>query len=479
MKKISPKGCLKGFLKCFLICIIALIGIGFFMDTEPPVMYTENQTVEYGTKLNFSQFLSAEDNESESDKILLEILSEDIFGLTIDNENQYILCERPGTYEIEVAATDEASNQTTDTVTIQVTDTQAPKILAVQDDFSIGYNESVDLFFENEGIQVQVDEVSDYTISMIGMKNADANENADEHEGVDENAETNETVTATVSGEGETTSTDVSFSDIYETGNTDGEIKVLKPGSYIVEFKIEDSYGNAVTDFATIEVLDKTMPVMECQLEQFELADTATSNDYRRQLSAIDEIDGNLSALIEIDDSQVEYGTLGEYQIQATVVDNSGNVCTETFPVVIKDKTAPKLTLSKTSFSLKVGDGEPDYSSIASAIDGIDGNVTSSIKIDDSAVNYDKAGTYKVKFTVTDSNGNSTTKEATVTVKKASTSSSSNSKASSNITSSGQQVMITKTGECYHTHKCGNGNYFWVSLSEAKARGLRPCKKCY
>ena len=53
--------------------------------------------------------------------------------------------------------------------------------------------------------------------------------------------------------------------------------------------------------------------------------------------------------------------------------------------------------------------------------------------------------------------------------------------ASSNVTSgaSDTQVMITKTGECYHTHKCGNGTYFWVSFSEAQSRGLRPCQKCY
>ena len=40
-------------------------------------------------------------------------------------------------------------------------------------------------------------------------------------------------------------------------------------------------------------------------------------------------------------------------------------------------------------------------------------------------------------------------------------------------------VLITRTGKCYHTHKCGNGTYFRATLKEAKARGLRPCKKCY
>lgn len=47
------------------------------------------------------------------------------------------------------------------------------------------------------------------------------------------------------------------------------------------------------------------------------------------------------------------------------------------------------------------------------------------------------------------------------------------------VSGSGGTVLITRTGECYHTHKCGNGTYFEVTLKEAKARGLRPCKKCY
>lgn len=40
-------------------------------------------------------------------------------------------------------------------------------------------------------------------------------------------------------------------------------------------------------------------------------------------------------------------------------------------------------------------------------------------------------------------------------------------------------VYITPTGAKYHTHKCGNGNYYPASLSTAKARGLEPCKKCF
>lgn len=40
-------------------------------------------------------------------------------------------------------------------------------------------------------------------------------------------------------------------------------------------------------------------------------------------------------------------------------------------------------------------------------------------------------------------------------------------------------VYITPTGAKYHTHKCGNGTYYPATLSEARARGLTPCLKCF
>lgn len=40
-------------------------------------------------------------------------------------------------------------------------------------------------------------------------------------------------------------------------------------------------------------------------------------------------------------------------------------------------------------------------------------------------------------------------------------------------------VYITRTGECYHTHKCGNGTYYKCTLKKAKSYDLRPCKKCF
>ncbi|MTD41883.1 hypothetical protein GIX45_25340 [Erwinia sp. CPCC 100877] len=44
---------------------------------------------------------------------------------------------------------------------------------------------------------------------------------------------------------------------------------------------------------------------------------------------------------------------------------------------------------------------------------------------------------------------------------------------------SGTMVLITQTGKKYHTHKCGNGDYYSATLEEAQRLGLTPCAKCY
>lgn len=454
-EKRNFKGCLIGSLKVLAICIVVFFGIGMFLDTEPPVMTTENQIAEYGTRICYSQFVTARDNESEN--IIFEILNTDIPGLTINNEEQFLICDKAGSYEIEITATDESNNQAVENVQINVTDTQQPRILGIQDDYVVGYSESIDLFSSLDGIRIQIDEPSDYDISFVDLTCA---------------APVDHVVNAAL----EMSEGDLKSEELYIDGDNEEEIKILKLGTYTVEFLVEDIYGNATTNYATIEVVDRTSPVLECKLELFEIADSATQNDYRRQISALDEIDGDLSAIMEIDDSKVEYGTIGDYEIYVTATDKSGNVATQSFPVSIKDKTAPTLSLEKTSFALTVGDDAPDYRSLISAKDGIDGDITSLITVDDSAVNYDKAGTYKVKFTVSDERGNTVTKQATVKVEKVPTKS---NISSGGIASTGHEVLITKTGECYHARKCGRGTYYWVSLETAKARGLRPCKKCY
>ena len=181
------------------------------------------------------------------------------------------------------------------------------------------------------------------------------------------------------------------------------------------------------------------------------------------------------------DNKTIALSAVGTFEITVSAADESGNVSEAKVSIVVEDHVQPVLSLSQTTFSLTAGDATPNYANVASANDNVDGDLTASISVDSSKVNCNAAGTYEVIYTVSDSSGNVTVHTATVTVAPKPQPASSNN-TSSNNTSSGtsdSQVMITRTGECYHRRKCGNGNYFWVSFSEAQSRGLRPCQKCY
>ncbi len=192
------------------------------------------------------------------------------------------------------------------------------------------------------------------------------------------------------------------------------------------------------------------------------------------ELSVVNsDIDG---ITIDEDDETITLGALGTFEITVLAEDESGNESEAKVSIVVEDHVQPVLSLSQTTFSLTEGDLTPNYVSVADASDNVEGDLTAVISVDSSKVNYNSPGTYEVTYAVSDSSGNVTYQTATVTV-----AAKPQPAASSNVTSgaSNSQVMITRTGECYHTHKCGNGTYFWVSFSEAQSRGLRPCQKCY
>ena len=218
----------------------------------------------------------------------------------------------------------------------------------------------------------------------------------------------------------------------------------------------------------TIEVQDKEVGYGTT----LNYSDFATVTDEDSESVQLSVVTSELSGIIADNENQtLVLGTVGNFEIQVIATDEEGNTASEKVSVSVMDYEAPELILSASTFSLNAGDSAPNYKSIAKAIDNVDGDMTNAIKVDASAVNYDSAGTYEITYTVTDSSGNTAIQKATVTIVAKVT--------NSDTGSSTTYVLITRTGECYHTHKCGNGNFFEVTLEEALRRGLRKCKKCY
>ena len=137
--------------------------------------------------------------------------------------------------------------------------------------------------------------------------------------------------------------------------------------------------------------------------------------NYKEGITATDDRDGDLTTKIKIDTSKVNLKKQGEYTVVYSVSDSSNNMAKKkTTVTILKDKAPVLLGITDKSIYLNT---KINYLSGVTAIDDRDGDVTSKISVDSSNVNITKTGTYKVKYSVSDSNGNKTEKQMSITVK--------------------------------------------------------------
>ena len=179
------------------------------------------------------------------------------------------------------------------------------------------------------------------------------------------------------------------------------------PGLYNMELLGTDVSGNQTQKSITVTVTDTVPPVLTGLQESFVITDQDTAPpSYLEGVSAADEIDGDLTASVTVDDSQVQYGIPGIYSILCSVSDASANETTASASVTIEDVTAPVITLSESSIGLFVTDSAPDYAAYVTADDASDGDVKDTLTIDDSAVKYAYPGTYSALISAQDRSGN-------------------------------------------------------------------------
>jgi hypothetical protein len=132
--------------------------------------------------------------------------------------------------------------------------------------------------------------------------------------------------------------------------------------------------------------------------------------------TAHDEVDGDITDLIEIDSATVDTAVIGEYVVTYNVADTAGNDADEVIRTVyVVDTSAPAISLiGDNPLVLAVGENYPEYGAVA--YDDVDGDITALIVIDGSAVDTTTVGEYAVTYNVTDSAGNEA-EEKTRTVK--------------------------------------------------------------
>lgn len=185
---------------------------------------------------------------------------------------------------------------------------------------------------------------------------------------------------------------------------------ITAPGEHTVE--IIDKAGNRANVHFTI---DKTPPELNVSDKTLKVGDVF---DPMMDISASDDLDGNLTDQIQIVENAVDTTKAGQYQILYQVLDKAGNTTQKIVTVTVYPKMealnhVPVIEAS--DFEYRIGEKFDPFKNVR-AIDEEDGDLTKAISAI-SKVNISQPGTYELTYQVTDSQGATAFKTIHVTVK--------------------------------------------------------------
>ncbi|MBC1889566.1 DUF5011 domain-containing protein [Listeria booriae] len=259
-----------------------------------------------------------------------------------------------GTYHVTYSVTDSDGNTTTKTITVTVSSNNAPVITAA--DKTLKKGASFD--------------------PMAGVSASDTE---------DGNVTDKVTVTA-------------------------NDVDTSAVGTYHVTYSVTDSDGNTTTKTITVTVTSNDAPVITASDKTLK---KGGSFDPMAGVSASDTEDGNVTDKVTVTANDVDTSAVGTYHVTYSVTDSDGNTTTKTITVTVTSNDAPVIVASDQTikkgkaFDVMVG---------VSASDLEDGDVTGGITVTANDVDTNTVGTYHVTYSVTDSDGNTTTKTITVTI---------------------------------------------------------------
>lgn len=201
--------------------------------------------------------------------------------------------------------------------------------------------------------------------------------------------------------------------DISDQVKVSNKVDEKKVGNYQIIYSVTNTKGKQERKvIRKVWVRDDVNP--ELSLKGSNPYKTQYGSDYKDPgYVAHDNYDGDITSKVKIS-GKVDIKKIGDYKLYYTVSDSSQNSVTKIRDVKVVDTEAPKLTINgNAKTQIKFGADYKDEG--CTAIDNYDGDISSKVKAS-STVNLKIAGVYKIKYTVSDSFGNTATATRTVQV---------------------------------------------------------------
>jgi bacterial surface protein 26-residue repeat len=208
--------------------------------------------------------------------------------------------------------------------------------------------------------------------------------------------------------------------------NTQVEMEVLESnideviGNYKVIFTDTNSKTNSIEIKVTI--VDDVNPEITVEHEEITIevgSELPETWDELFGVEVIDNVDTTLDIRYDVEITTIDMSVVGEYIITATVTDSSGNTSTKELTLNIVDTTAPEITVEDEEVRLEVGSELPEtWSELfgVEVIDNVDTTLDIRYDVEITTIDMSVVGIYIITATVTDSSGNTSTKELTLIV---------------------------------------------------------------
>ncbi|KAB2220272.1 YSIRK-type signal peptide-containing protein [Staphylococcus epidermidis] len=351
--------------------------------TKPTVKSVSDQTQEVNTEITPIK-IEATDNSGQTVTNKVDGLPD---GITFDEATNTIsgTPSEVGSYDITVTTTDESSNATETTFTIDVEDTTKPTVEDIAD-------QTQEVNTEITPIKIEATDNSGQAVT-------------NKVDGLPDGVTFDE-ATNTISG-------------------TPSEV-----GSYDITVTTTDENGNSETTTFTIDVEDTTKPTVEDITDQTQEINTemtpikieATDNSGQ---AVTNKVEGLPDGVTFDEATNTISGTpseVGSYDITVTTTDENGNSETTTFTIDVEDTTKPTVEsvadqtqeINTKIEPIKIEARDNSGQAVTNKVDGLPDGVTFDEATNTISGTPSEVGSYTVTVTTTDESGNAT--ETTFTI---------------------------------------------------------------